>query len=142
LDYSVILRLAHGGQQRRNYPRDLRSASHRWNIALNARRALANLEAFSRSVTAVVKSINFILLPPNAPSCWQCYLCSTMRPRWLRAGMISIDRPRANDQCLDFLVHVDRQIEPSWQVKSHRAQASKIAENIKQLNDLYMCLFC
>jgi hypothetical protein len=52
--------------------------------------------------------------------------------------MISIDRPRANDQRLDFLVHVDRQIEPSWQVKSHRAQASKIAENIKQLNDLYM----
>jgi hypothetical protein len=121
LDYSVLLRLAQGGQLRRNYPRGLRSASHRWNIALNARRALANLEAFSRSVTAVEKSITFILLPPNAPPCWQCYLCSTMRPRWRHAGMISIDRPRASDQRRDFSVHVERQIEPSRQVKNHHA---------------------
>ena len=40
-----------------NYPRSLRSAAQRWNIALNARRALANLAAFSCAVTAVVKSI-------------------------------------------------------------------------------------
>ena len=41
----------------RNYPRSLRSAAQRWNISLNARRALANLAARSRAVTAVVKSI-------------------------------------------------------------------------------------
>ena len=50
-----------------NYPCSLRSAAQRWNIALNARRALANLAARSRAVTAVVKSITFIVLPPTTP---------------------------------------------------------------------------
>ena len=47
-----------------NYPRSLRSAAQRWNIALNTRRALANLAARSRAVTAVVKSIVLMSILP------------------------------------------------------------------------------
>ena len=43
-----------------------RAAAQRRNICLKARRALANLAALSRSVTAVVKSITFIALPATA----------------------------------------------------------------------------
>ena len=95
-----------------NYPRSFRSAAQRRNIALNACLALANLAALSHVVTAVVKSITFILFPPDASPCWQCYLCSTMRCRWRDAGVILIDGPRARDQRRDFYGAVDGQIEP------------------------------
>lgn len=45
-----------------------RSAAQRLNIALNARRALAKRAALCRVVTAVVKSITFIFVPPTASS--------------------------------------------------------------------------
>ena len=48
----------------RNYPRSLRSTAQRRNISLNARRALANLAARSRAVTAVVKSIVLMSILP------------------------------------------------------------------------------
>ena len=65
----------------RDYPRSFRSAAQRWNIILNARRALANLAALSRAVTAVVKSIVLMSVLPAQVSAMlfmQHYECGEM----------------------------------------------------------------